>query len=136
MPYNNSDIVQSLKNLVEFLGENPEFKISPPDLYSWVDDKADFIRHCKMLKTFEKDWSGGVAFKAIRNFGNEVEIRVLVDREEICERIETKTIIAAHTIPATEAMDVPEREKVTVEWKCPEDLSVMAERESREKERV
>ena len=130
----NSKIVQSLRQVVEFLEANPTFQISAPSLYTWVDDKTEFIRHCAMLRTFTKDWSGGLVFKATRDFGNRVDIRLLVDRQEICERIVTTTVIPAETLPAIEAKTIPEHEKVTVEWKCPEDLSLIAERESREKE--
>jgi hypothetical protein len=130
----NRKIVQSIKQVVEFLEANPTFQVSAPSLYTWAADKADFLRHCKILGTFKKSWDNGLCFKATRDFGNGVDIRLMVDREEICERTETTTVIPEKTLPAVEAMTIPEHEKVTVEWKCPEDLSLMAERESRKKE--
>lgn len=82
----SDDLVKGLRELAEFLEQNPEFPcpyIGAINIY--VDCKEDLIDLAKVLGTAEKgvvgDW-----FYLTRKFPGKISLEVNIARTKVCER--------------------------------------------------
>jgi len=111
------DLIAGLALLVEFLlAHEVDFRVYVHSLAFCVyaQDKKEFGRLARILVgrkgKLEKVY-GEFACSITRQFSDMVSLQVIVNREQVCERIVTGTKI----VPG---IYYPEHEEEIVEWKC------------------
>lgn len=117
-PNNNEALIQGLEELARFLRHSPDFPTITSHLWAsfWFSNKIDLVNATKLLHHTKKEYNGGV-FNVVRKFGpgNQVQIRLAIAREHVCE----KKVVGVKKV---EAYTIAAHEEEVVEWKCSEPL--------------
>lgn len=117
-----SKAIAGLRAFADWCEAHPEFpteKIGCNLL--WNQTNAEKFREaCKVLGSGEKsaygDW-----FSFTRTWGP-ISVEVFTPRAEVCEKIVTKKIRPAVTVPAQPEKTYPESVEEVIEWRCPESI--------------
>lgn len=91
-------------------------------LQGFVHSKEDIAIWARTLGSFEKQFDSNY-LELNKRFSENVSIEVNVTRNVICERV----VVGKKTVPETyiPSKFVAEHEEEIVEWRCPEDLSLL-----------
>lgn len=115
---NNEAMIQGLEELARFLRSSPDFPTISSYLWAslYFQNKVDLISATRMLHFAKKEYNNS-AFNVVRKFGpgNQVQIRLTIAREQVCEK---KVVGTKHV----EAYTIAAHEEEVVEWKCSEPL--------------
>lgn len=111
-----STISEDLRAFADWLEEHPIARVTGKSFFFCVaDGKEDFAAIAREIGSFRKD-PDDTWISIEKRFGS-IHYRVIIAREEICEKV----VIGKKTVPATEAITIPakpEREEEIVEWRC------------------
>lgn len=120
----NKKFVKVLRDIADFFETNPSFPL--PYIYSfdaYVNSKEELRNIANMMGACEKKYSDSM-FSLIKQFNEEVSLRVHANREKVCERVVIgKKMVEREVVLATGKKYVEEE---IVEWKCT-DVSLLNE---------
>lgn len=118
---NNQGLIDGLMALADFLDQRPTFpRVTPPTFFSFIGYKEQLVKVVREqnLGEVEKTWLD--SFFQLKKLFGEVELRVTIDREQVCEKVETITQVEEPVmVPTGEKRLV---DKKTVQWVCKDSI--------------
>lgn len=117
------NFIAGIRALANFLEARPELEVGScyAGVSNYSSTKDELAAQVALMGTSEKEW-GPSYLDVSKKFGESVKFEVSIAREAICERVVT----GKKVVPATPAVEAqPEREVDVVEWKCPENFSLL-----------
>lgn len=120
----NQEMADGLRQLADWLEANPQQDgiLGYVTVNCFLQSREALLAHVKGLGRLEKDAVGNW-FYFRKRFTNRVSLEFNIDREKICRKVVTKTVLPAE--PARIIPALPEREEEIVTWECPD--SVLAD---------
>lgn len=120
MTHPNQPMIDGLQSLVDWLKEHPQEAISEYTtlcLHIFPTNLAPVLRSDLggVDKYVNEDWIG-----VRKKFGTKVEVKWLVPRQSVCERISTGKIVIDRPIMVPNGTEKVEIE--TFKWECPDSL--------------
>lgn len=116
------EFVEGLRDLASLFDTHEELQLptwkQDINVFLHGDVKQLMAAAAKALGCVDKSY-GDELFELQRGFGALLQLRIIANRDEVCERVVIATKVEpAHIIPAQEEKFVPEREVEIVEWRC------------------
>jgi hypothetical protein len=120
--------IAGLRAMADFYGTRPDLPLPYiSGFYCWING-SDAKPIARKLKAFKKEYQG-TDFHMLKEFGGDISVRYVVDREAVCKKIVVgmkeipEMIIAANPeliVPATEEQVIPAHTEEITEWVCSE----------------
>ena len=128
---NNQNLIDGLREFADFLEDRPELMdLGLVRVNGFVSSVDNLRTQARIMGTHKKVWHDGGWFILRREFGeNGVRLDININREQLCERVATTIEVPEQVIPALKEIVIPAHTEEKVEWKCPEDFSVLAAKE-------
>lgn len=116
-----SDYADGLRELADFVDRNPELFTYGITVDLFAEDRAEFAEKARAFGSAEKRTMGSW-YLLRKRFGPHT-LELTIEREKICERVQTGTRIVTKPDPVAVA-DVPlvDVEEPVYEWKCPDSI--------------
>ena len=122
---NNQELIDGLQAFAYFLEKTPELRqvYSPGPFNLPALTREELSELAKLCGSVDKSFTDS-HFNLTKKFGP-LKLDVYIARDKVCERVVTKVEVPEVRLAATEAYTIKAHTKEIVEWKCPDDLSLL-----------